>query len=133
MIPNNNAASSATIAVIDDSTESCMLMKRQLEHHNFRTICLRDGKEGLAWLEANPADLVILDLRLPDMDGFEVAHRIRTRYSANQLPILMVTANGHDALNRINGFKAGANDFMVKPYLVNDLLSRIHALLPPKS
>jgi DNA-binding response OmpR family regulator len=79
---------------------------------------------GEGALEASPADLVLLDLRLPDLDGFDVCRRLRER---SRVPIIMVTARGEEA-DRVVGLELGADDYVVKPYGLRELIARIRAV-----
>jgi two-component system, OmpR family, response regulator RegX3 len=79
---------------------------------------------GEGALEASPADLVLLDLRLPDIDGFDVCRRLRER---SRVPIIMVTARGEEA-DRVVGLELGADDYVVKPYGLRELIARIRAV-----
>ena len=79
---------------------------------------------GEAALEASPADLVLLDLRLPDVDGFDVCRRLRER---SRVPIIVVTARGEEA-DRVVGLELGADDYVVKPYGLRELIARIRAV-----
>jgi two-component system response regulator RegX3 len=79
---------------------------------------------GEAALEAAPSDLVLLDLRLPDIDGFDVCRRLRER---SRVPIIMVTARGEEA-DRVVGLELGADDYVVKPYGLRELIARIRAV-----
>ena len=87
-----------------------------------------DGASGLAALQASPADLVILDLMLPDMDGLEVCRRIRAHSQSIRSAILMLTAKG-DPMDRIIGLEIGADDYLPKPFEPRELLARIRAVL----
>jgi DNA-binding response OmpR family regulator len=88
-----------------------------------------DAHSGLARLQTQGVDLVILDLMLPDMDGLQVCQRIRALPgSMAQVPVLMLTAKG-DPMDRIIGLEMGADDYVVKPYSLRELISRIRALL----
>ncbi len=84
----------------------------------------RDGKTGLSIARDNPPDLVILDWMLPGLDGLEVCKRLRT---ASDVPILMLTAKD-DIKDRVTGLDAGADDYLVKPFSVDELMARIRAL-----
>src|SRR6516164_7495243 len=79
---------------------------------------------GEGALEASPADLVLLDLRLPDIDGFDVCRQLRER---SRVPIIMVTARGEEA-DRVVGLELGADDYLVKPYGLRELIARIRAV-----
>jgi DNA-binding response OmpR family regulator len=129
-LPGQNAG---IILVIEDEPSLRNLLDRQLTFQHFNPICVSDGKAALEWLERQHADLVILDMMLPIMDGLEVCKRIRQRFSAKKLPILMLSAMGDDAAYRVRGFEAGANDFLAKPYVIDELVGRIKALLNVKA
>ncbi len=117
------------ILVIEDNQDVQIILTAQLDYYGFEVVCKSDGPSGLAWLEENKADLVILDLMLPGMSGFTIAQRIREKYSPSQLPILMLSALGVEADDRVRGLEAGANDIMAKPYKTEELVARIRILL----
>jgi adenylate cyclase len=122
-----------TILVIEDNDNLRMLLAQQLTFFQLNPVCMQNGIEGLKWLEENEADLVVLDWMLPDMEGIDVCREIRKSYSASALPVLMLSALGRDVDRRVNGLKAGANDFMAKPYEVTELVARIQSQLAVKS
>jgi adenylate cyclase len=122
-----------TILVIEDNDNLRVLLAQQLTFFQLNPVCMQNGIEGLKWLEDNEADLVVLDWMLPDMEGIDVCREIRTRYSASVLPILMLSALGREVERRVNGLKAGANDFMAKPYDVTELVARIQSQLSVKT
>ena len=117
------------ILVIEDNRDVQIILTAQLDYYGFKVVCKSNGPSGLEWLEKNKADLVILDLMLPGMSGFVIAQRIRERYSPSQLPILMLSALGVEADDRVRGLEAGANDIMAKPYKAEELVARIRVLL----
>lgn len=120
------------ILLIEDSPDIQRMIKKQLTHYGYEVEVQGDGASGLAWLATHRPDLVILDLMLPDMDGFEICTRIRQQHSANLLPILMLSALGQEVKDRVRGLKAGANDFMSKPYHLDELLARLETLIQVK-
>jgi adenylate cyclase len=129
----NGVQRTPTILVIEDNDNLRMLLAQQLTFFSLNPVCMQNGIEGLKWLEDNEADLVVLDWMLPDMEGIDVCREIRTQYSASALPILMLSALGREVDRRVNGLKAGANDFMAKPYEVTELVARIHSQLAVKN
>ena len=114
------------ILVIDDDPKILSLMRRGLSFAGYETDLAADGDEALAIVRDRPPDLVVLDVMLPGLDGFEVCRRLRA--SNRELPILILTAKGR-VPDRIAGLDAGADDYLVKPFAFDELLARIRALL----
>jgi excisionase family DNA binding protein len=133
MTASENAQNAAVILIVEDDEKTLRLLKKQLSKHGFEIIGKSHGREGLSWLEKNHADLVILDLMLPDIDGLEVSLMLRKKYPLHILPILMLSALGVEATDRVRGLQAGANDFMAKPYHAEELVARVQLLLGMKS
>lgn len=121
-----------TILVIEDNDNLRELLGHQLRFFKLEPVCVQNGLDGLRWLEENKPDLVVLDWMLPDMDGIEVLEVIRQRHSQSALPVLMLSALGKEVDRRVTGLKAGANDFMAKPYEVTELVARIQGHLTVK-
>jgi DNA-binding response OmpR family regulator len=114
------------ILVIDDDPAVTSLLKRGLSYEGFAVATAKSGTEGLTTAREHPSDLVILDVMMPGLDGFEVLQRLRAADS--QLPVLMLT--GRDApTDQVQGLESGADDYVVKPFTFDVLLARIHALL----
>jgi len=114
-----------TILMIDDDEKLVDLVRDYLEPNAFKVVAAHEGHEGLAMARTTSADLVILDIMLPGMDGFEVCREIR---SFSKVPILMLTARGEDT-DRIVGLEMGADDYLPKPFNPRELLARIRAVL----
>jgi two-component system response regulator CpxR len=113
------------VLIIDDDTELCSLLKVFLEREAFRVTYEHDGLRGLELAASGIFDLAVLDLLLPNLDGFGLLKRLRTR---SQIPVLMLTARGEDE-DRILGLDLGADDFLAKPFNPRELLARIRAVL----
>lgn len=114
------------IVVIDDDPAVTSVLKRGLWYEGFAAETASSGAEGLALLRERPADLVILDIMMPGLDGHEVLRRIRS--ADTSLPVLFLTAK--DApLDQVQGLGLGADDYVTKPFRFEVLLARIHALL----
>jgi two-component system, OmpR family, phosphate regulon response regulator OmpR len=113
------------ILVIDDDEEFLELLEDYLASHDIETLTANSGERGLAIVEKEPLDLVILDVMMPEMDGFEVLKHLAQ--SHDSLPIIILTAKG-DELERILGLELGADDYLVKPCSSRELLARIHAM-----
>jgi DNA-binding response OmpR family regulator len=112
------------ILIVDDEPHILELAKMYLEREAFHVECVGTGKDALASLAGNP-DLVILDLMLPDIDGFEVCKRIRAK---SNVPILMLTARKDD-VDKIVGLEMGADDYITKPFNPRELVARVKAVL----
>ncbi len=113
------------ILVIEDDPAILRLLQRGLSMEGYQVETAVDGENGLKLFQEYQPDLIVLDLMLPSMDGLEVCQRIRQR---SKVPILILTAR--DAVqNRIEGLDAGADDYLVKPFNLEELLARIRALL----
>lgn len=116
---------SRKILIIEDEEGIIHLLHLYLRDADFAVIIARDGADGLALHAREHPDLVILDVMLPTLDGFEICRRIR---SWSQTPVLMLTARG-DEDDRVQGLELGADDYLVKPFSPRELVSRVRAIL----
>ena len=114
------------ILVIDDDPAVISLLKRGLSYEGFAVATATSGAEGLAIAREHPSDLVILDVMMPGLNGFEVLQRLRA--GDGRLPVLMLTARDAPA-DQVQGLEFGADDYVMKPFTFEVLLARIHALL----
>jgi len=115
----------ARILLIEDEYGMGRLVQSYLEHDGYEVQWTRTGEEGLAEFGRRPADLVILDVGLPGMDGFDVCRRLRAR---SAVPIIVVSARADEA-DRVAGLELGADDYVGKPFSGRELLARVKALL----
>ena len=115
-----------TILIIEDEPRVASLLMNGLEENGYQTMVAYDGLMGLRLFQAHTFDLVISDIVLPKMDGFELAKEIRK--TNPNIPILMLTALG-STNDKLDGFDAGADDYMVKPFDFRELNARIKVLL----
>ena len=113
------------VLIIEDEKEMAGGLKDILEFEGYEVVTAATGKEGLAALSRRDPDCIILDLMLPDLNGYEVCEQIRQKMNT---PILMLTARAQDH-DKIRGFKVGADDYLTKPFSVGELLARVMALL----
>ena len=113
------------ILLIDDDPRLAAMVAEYLGGAGYRVATAPDGTHGLARLDREPYDAVVLDLSLPDIDGLEVCRRLRARWD---IPVLMLTARG-DATDRIVGLELGADDYLPKPFEPRELLARLRAIL----
>lgn len=116
---------SAKILVIEDEDRIRQFLQRGLTYEGYRVEIAEDGMQGLELARDNAPDLVLLDLMLPNMDGYEVCQRLRAN---SDIPILMLTAK-ESIEDRVRGLDAGADDYLIKPFSFDELLARIRALL----
>ena len=113
------------ILIIDDDKELCMLIKRSVLSEDIEADFCNTGKEGLTKLKGKEYQLVILDVMMPGMDGFETLEKIRKE---NSLPILMFTSK-NDSVSKVRGLRAGADDYLTKPFDMDELIARIVSLI----
>jgi two-component system response regulator CpxR len=113
------------ILVVDDDVELCELVQQYLQSQGFQVDAVHDGTTGLESALSNHFALVILDVMLPGLRGFEVLRRIR---ATSSIPVIMLTAHGED-VDRIVGLEIGADDYLPKPFNPRELAARIHAVL----
>ena len=113
------------ILVVDDDIVLCELLQEVLEEEGYDVHCAHCGKTGLAYLQEQPVDLVLLDVMLPHIDGMQMARRICQRFAT---PIIMLTALGDEA-SLLDGLQAGADHYMAKPFKVPELLARIKSTM----
>ncbi len=122
---DQNSSSVARLLVIDDDVDHCEFLRAYLEPEHFQLECSHRGEAGLERALSQGFDLVILDVMLPGINGFEVLRRLRAK---SRIPVLMLTARG-DEVDRIVGLEMGADDYLLKPFNPRELVARIHAIL----
>jgi DNA-binding response OmpR family regulator len=113
------------ILIVDDDARLGAMVSEYLGESGFRATVRETAADGLAALKAEPFDALVLDVMLPDVDGFEVLRRVR---ADSDVPILMLTAKG-DATDRVVGLELGADDYLPKPFSPRELLARLRAIL----
>jgi two-component system KDP operon response regulator KdpE len=113
------------ILVVDDEPPIVRLVKAKLRVDGYEVITASDGKEALRVLQQESPDLVVLDVMMPDMDGFETLRRIRQN---STVPVVMLTARGSD-MDKLKGLQSGADDYITKPFNPDELEARIAAIL----
>ncbi len=118
----------ARILVIEDEQDLADLLAYNLKSEGHHVSLFRSGAAALSALRDEGADLVLLDLMLPDISGAEVARMVRLEPSTRRIPIIIVTARGEEA-DRVRGLELGADDYVVKPFSVKELLLRVKAVL----
>ena len=113
------------ILLVDDDAELCVLLQEFLQREGFTVECAHEGNQGLAKAIQAGVDLVVLDVMLPGLDGFEILRRLRQQ---SKVPVIMLTARGED-VDRIVGLELGADDYLPKPFNPRELAARIRAIL----
>jgi len=119
------------ILVVDDYPANVKLLERNLQAAGYETVAAGDGQEALEKVQAEKPDLILLDIMMPKLDGFEVCRRLRADEATAVIPIIMVTAL-KETEDRIRGLEAGADDFISKPFDRAELLARVKSLLAIK-
>ena len=114
-----------TILVIEDEPKIAQLARDYLEHAGMRVVTAQDGKSGLRAVQQEKPDLVVLDLRLPDVDGLDVARILR---QGSAVPIVMLTARSEET-DKLVGLELGADDYMTKPFSPKELVARVRTIL----
>ncbi|MBD3917529.1 response regulator transcription factor [Paenibacillus sp. PR3] len=117
------------IFVVDDDEKITSLLRRSLAFEGYEVHIANDGQSGLKLLQQDDPDLLILDVMMPIMDGWEVCRRVRE--AGSNVPVLMLTAKD-DIQDRVKGLDLGADDYLIKPFALEELLARVRALLRRK-
>lgn len=117
-----------TILLIDDDDQLAEPLREYFARYDLNLLSETHPKQGIKRLQQGGIDLAILDVMLPDMDGFEVCRRIRRDEQLKGLPVLMLTARG-DVMDRVIGLELGADDYLAKPFEPRELVARIHNIL----
>lgn len=118
----------AKILVVEDDLESLKLIGLMLQSRGYQIVAAQSGLQALAKAASESPDLVLLDVMMPGMDGYEVARRLRTDPRTAAIPIVMLTARGQ-VTDKVAGFEAGADEYLIKPVHPAELVTRIEALL----
>jgi len=124
-LPDTIAAAPTTIVMVDDDVELCALVGEYLGAHGFHVEAVHSGLTGLRRVMEPDCALVVLDVMLPVIDGFEVLRQVRRR---SAVPVIMLTARASEA-DRVRGFGDGVDDYLVKPFAAAELLGRVRAVL----
>jgi len=115
----------ARILAVDDEPRYLRIIRFNLEREGYRVTCVASGEEALAFFSEQEPSLVLLDVMLPGLDGFEVCSRIR---EISTRPIIMLTAKGADE-DKVRGLRLGADDYVTKPFSAEELVARVEAVL----
>jgi len=119
---------SPLVLIVDDEPLALDMAEMTLLRNGFRAIKARGGEEGLALVFSENPDIVLLDITMPDIDGFEVFQKIRNKQEYESLPVIFVTARD-DLEHKVKGLELGAIDYITKPYFPNELIARVKTTL----
>lgn len=126
MTNNVEPKSGAKILLVEDEVHLARMLQFNLEQEGYKVCCTPSGREALKWVDRETFEIIILDLMIEEIDGFEVARQIRNR--DERLPILMLTARSTEQ-DKVMGLTIGADDYMTKPFHLPELLLRIQRIL----
>ena len=124
-IKGGNKMSQYKILIVDDDENICELLRLYLEKDGFLTVVANDGEQAVEYSEKYTPDLILLDIMLPKLDGWQVCREIR---KTNNVPIIMLTAKG-ETFDKILGLELGADDYISKPFDTKEVIARIKAVL----
>ena len=122
----SDVAVGRSILILEDNETLALGLRNSLEIEGYKVECVTDGNNGLAWLEQHDPDLVVLDLMLPGLNGFEVLRRYRAR--GGSAAVLILSARDQE-VDKVQGFRIGADDYVVKPVGVLEFLARVEAII----
>ena len=121
----NESLKDRRILVVDDEERMVRFIRLNLEHDGFQVFEAYNGNQAIDQIRSNLPDLVLLDVMMPDIDGFEVLRMVR---ESNTVPVIMLTAKGEEE-DRVHGLEMGADDYITKPFSPRELVSRVRAVL----
>ncbi len=116
------------ILIVDDEMDTLLPLRRSLEVENYRVIEAYDGHEAINKAKTEIPDLILLDLMMPGMDGYEVCGKLRSEPLTKNIPIIILTAKGY-VRDKVKGLEIGADDYVTKPFNLNELKARIKSVL----
>ena len=119
------------ILIIEDDPATSRLVSYSLKHEGFEVLTAPNGLDGIRKAHTEKPDLVILDVMLPGMDGFEICHRLKAEPDTAKLPILMFSAKAQE-IDKETGLKVGADDYLAKPAAPSDIINHVEKLLATK-
>lgn len=117
----------AKILIVEDDKELSHITELELTHEGFSVIKAVDGREGFEKIQSENPDLVLLDVMLPRLSGLEILRKVRNELQS-ELPIILVTARG-ETIDKVDGLNSGADDYISKPFKIEELLARMNAVL----
>jgi DNA-binding response OmpR family regulator len=130
MPKEGDQAMAKRVLVVDDEPNIVMSLRFLMEREGFQVEVASTGQAAVAALDREPADLVLLDIMMPELDGFEVCQRIRSNPAWRATKVVMLTAKGRD-VERDKGLALGADDYVTKPFSTRDLVAKVKQMLAP--
>lgn len=118
----------AKILVVDDSSVNNFLLENVLEEKGHHLQVAYNGKEALAFINEDPPDIILLDIMMPGIDGFEILNELSQNESTRKIPVIMVTSKNEDT-DKERAFKSGAVEYIVKPIDIEELLAKVEKTL----
>lgn len=128
MSPSSVLPDGSTILIVDDTPANLAVVASRLEEQNLRVLVAQDGEEAMERVEYARPDLILLDVMLPGVDGFEICRRLKADASARDIPVIFMTALGSTE-DKLAAFQAGAVDYVTKPFQIEEVLARVHTHL----
>lgn len=113
------------VLIVEDDSGIADFLQLELEHEGFEVLHAEDGRKALELFESGAPDIILLDIMLPKLNGLEVLRRIR---KTSRVPVIMLTARG-DTLDKVSGLDSGADDYLAKPFEIEELLARMRAVM----
>jgi len=113
------------VLIVEDDSGIADFLQLELEHEGFEVLHAEDGRKALELFESDTPDIILLDIMLPKLNGLEVLRRIR---KTSRVPVIMLTARG-DTLDKVSGLDSGADDYLAKPFEIEELLARMRAVM----
>lgn len=113
------------VLIVEDDSGIADFLQLELEHEGFDVLHAEDGRKALELFESGAPDIILLDIMLPKLNGLEVLRRIR---KTSRVPVIMLTARG-DTLDKVSGLDSGADDYLAKPFEIEELLARMRAVM----
>ncbi len=113
------------ILVVDDEPDICQMIRRYAEHDGYETVGVSDGTEAVEICRREDFDIIIMDVMMPDMDGYAACRKIR---EMKDIPVLMLSARGEE-YDKLFGFEVGVDDYVTKPFSPKELMARIHVIV----
>ena len=123
-----SAADPHTILIVDDTPANLGVIVESLEDHGFRVVVAQDGEEGLQRADFVQPDLILLDVMMPGLDGFEVCRRLKALASTRDIPVIFMTSLT-ETENKVAAFKAGGVDYVTKPLRIDEVMARVNTHL----
>ena len=121
---NQEAARPASVLVVDDTIENLRLLSSMLEEHGYEVRPVTNGRQALQAVERDPPDLILLDITMPEMDGYEVCRRLQANDRSKEVPVIFLTALT-DTADKLRAFDMGGVDYITKPFQFEEVLARV--------